>query len=160
MTGQRWIWVGVGEGRRYLILSITEKIRQKDEKHWQNRVEKNKEKLNWLALAEKKQSDRWWLFIQLASFCLGRHWVCALVVIPCSSCNGDCGCRAQSASGRSSCRSGTQRLCRPRYPMLPSLVCAASSSRVALSVSVLFWPLQILWSTSKHFGQQPRLQGR
>ena len=74
----------------------------------------------------------------LASFCLGRHWVCALVVIPWSSCNGDCGCRAQSASGRSSCRSGTQRLCRPRYPMLPSLVCAASSSRVALSVSVLF----------------------
>ena len=96
----------------------------------------------------------------LASFCLGRHWVCAFVVIPWSSCNGDCGCRAQSASGRSSCRSGTQRLCRPRYPMLPSLVCAASSSRVAHSVSVLFWPLQILWSTSTHFGQQPRLQGR
>ena len=49
----------------------------------------------------------------LASFCLVRHWVCALVVIPWSSCNGDCGCSAQSASGRSSCRSGTQRLCRP-----------------------------------------------
>ena len=30
------------------------------------------------------------------------------------------------------------RLCRPRYPKVPSLVCAASSSRVALSVSVLF----------------------
>ena len=74
----------------------------------------------------------------LASFCLGRQWVCALVVISWSSCNGDCGCRAQSASGRSSSRSGTQRLCRLRYPMLPSLVCAASSSRVALSVSVLF----------------------
>ena len=73
--------------------------------------------------------------VALASFCLGRHWVCALVVIPWSSCNGDCGCRAQSASGRSSCRSGTQRLCRltPRYPMLPSLVCPASSSPVNLA---------------------------
>ena len=44
----------------------------------------------------------------LASFCLGRQWVCALVVIPWSSCNGDCGCRAQFASGRSSCRSSTE----------------------------------------------------
>ena len=35
---------------------------------------------------------------RLASFCLVRHWVCALVVIPWLSCNGDCGCRAQSAS--------------------------------------------------------------
>ena len=52
------------------------------------------------------------------------------------------------------------RLCRPRYPMLPSLVCAASSSRGALSVSVLFLSLLILWSTSTHFGQQPRLQDR
>ena len=97
---------------------------------------------NWLQIdpTEKKKTRGYEdCTMSLASFCLGRHWVCALVVIPWSSCNGDCGYRARSASGRSSCRSGTQRLCRPRYPMLPSLVCAASSSRVALSVSVEFF---------------------
>ena len=50
-----------------------------------------------------------------------------MVVIPWSSCNGDCGCEAQSASGRSSCRLGTQRLCRPRYPMLRCLFISCCS---------------------------------
>ena len=47
------------------------------------------------------------MLLPLASFCLGRQWICALVIIPWSGCNGNCGCRAQFSSGRFSCRSGT-----------------------------------------------------
>ena len=85
----------------------------------------------------------------LAFFCLGRQWVCALVVIPWSSCNGDCGCRAQSASGRSSCRTGTQRLCRPRYG------CCPHSSALSLHLALL---LQFLLSISLVFAKNEQQQ--
>ena len=90
------------------------------------------------------------LFFLLASFCFGRHWVCALVVIPWSSCNGDCGCRAQSASGRSSCRSGTQRLCRPRYPSCPH------SSALPLHLVLLFQFL-FYFDRCRFCGQPPHI---
>ena len=71
--------------------------------------------------------------LYLASFCLERQWVCALVVIPWSSCNGDCGCRAQITRAAGLLAGRAHKGC-----VVQGIRCCPHTSALPLHLGLLF----------------------